>query len=262
MHSNNILRSTNLFFNAEKQLKQNVKICYPWDKSDSCPRFTGIPPHVVLLAEMAKVVSGQEKLPAAIKDLMVQELDEREMQPGANVERILKLFQESHSRLEAKMASIARRGESDIEDREVHSSAQTGTTFYCYDGRLSLFPSTFAFPKMTFKSLINRWLIPDLDNNIPAFRHLSAKDVMHMKNGRYKLNKMVTLMGHVEKCGHVKNLWKTSGWDIESVDALYDGIKESFNFQNPGKVRRICQIAWRSMYNFILLNKNVLVGET
>ena len=77
----------------EKELQLNVGICYPWEKTDRTPRYTGIPPHVVLLAEMAKVVSGQEKLPEEIKDLMVKELDERELEPGANVKKILEVVE-------------------------------------------------------------------------------------------------------------------------------------------------------------------------
>ena len=108
--------------------------------------------------------------------------------------------------MEEKLANISSGSSGNEVGEEENSSSTAGTILYSFKERFSLVPETFLFPRMTLKTLMNRWLITDVENNIPAFKYLSAKDLRHVRNGRFDLNKMTKLMGHVERCGHEKSV--------------------------------------------------------
>ena len=46
------LRSAILFCDIPKSIIEVAHIAYPWSKSDDTPQLSGVPPHVLALAEM------------------------------------------------------------------------------------------------------------------------------------------------------------------------------------------------------------------
>ena len=120
------------------------------------------------MAQLARVVSGQEKLPDVITDKITQELDERDLEPGANIKTILRLFQESHVRLEHRIDELGgSRPKMSSGKSLTEPSVGFGTNFHCYDGGLHVVPKDFRFPSMTLELMIHNWLLPQVSNNIP-----------------------------------------------------------------------------------------------
>ena len=83
-----------------------VRIAYPWEHCDVCVHLTGIPPHVMILAQMERVLHSQEKMPHEIMKSIIEQLDEREVSTGLSMNSIKELFETSHSRLENRISAF------------------------------------------------------------------------------------------------------------------------------------------------------------
>ena len=128
-----------------------------------------------------------------------------------------------------------------------------GTTWHYYGNRLNLLPSNFSFPKMNLLGLMNHWFIPDLEKNIPAYRHLTP-DELHMVSScacsrRNVLYKMRVVMKMVEKFAVEKSVWKSSGWTLEDINKMYEEIKDCFVFCSGAPNKRVYQLSWRTIYD-------------
>lgn len=55
LHPTSSFHSCSMFKDIPLEIKKLVRIAYPWDKTEDTPRFTGIPPHVTLLAQMEEM---------------------------------------------------------------------------------------------------------------------------------------------------------------------------------------------------------------
>ena len=76
-HPRNPYRISTMWKDIHPQVRSHARIAYPWNKTLETPEFTGIPPHVSLLADIAELkeelISLKEKFS---KDLNII-MDER-----------------------------------------------------------------------------------------------------------------------------------------------------------------------------------------
>ena len=78
MHAQNSFRTTPIFVSTSNLLKECVVVRYPWDdKTQYTPTFTGIPPHIVQLAEFEKMKGMVKNNMSEVVDRMVEEFDRR-----------------------------------------------------------------------------------------------------------------------------------------------------------------------------------------
>ncbi len=52
LHLTNKLRASSLFTSIPNDIKEAAVVRYPWNKTHKTPTFSGLPPHVVLMAQM------------------------------------------------------------------------------------------------------------------------------------------------------------------------------------------------------------------
>ena len=55
---------------------------------------------------MSEVISGQKELPIEVEKMVSNELDQWEISPGLNIDKMLALFQDSHKQLEERLDEI------------------------------------------------------------------------------------------------------------------------------------------------------------
>ena len=102
---------------------------------------------------------------------------------------------------------------------------------------------------MTSLQLIQNWFIGNERDNIPPLHALDSKMVLHLKLNKY-CNSMKCFMGVVQKYAEGTDLWikDPCGWDIKSVNKMWEAIKPEFT-------RRFCQtnrkkeLTWKTAYN-------------
>ena len=232
----NPLWSSCVMMDRNEEVSQMVRISYPWDMCESNVRITGIPPHVMILAQMERVLSGQESMPVQIMKIIIDKLDEREVSTGLSMNSIKDMFERSHSRLENRLGFFL--------DNQSNANATNGstergkskkvcismmvTTSYC--------PRDMRFPPMTLQALINHWFLPDFTMGVPEFFRLKAQDVKQMKRGRQKLHEMGKVMTKVEEVSRARDVWLNDNttWKSGTVNQIYYTIMDAFKIPGQG----------------------------
>ena len=55
------------------------RVVYPWDATSDTPKLIGVPPHLILMAEIEDLKNKIERLKVTIKSNMNNALDKREV---------------------------------------------------------------------------------------------------------------------------------------------------------------------------------------
>ena len=77
LHTSSSLRLSPFFKDTPSEFTELSKIPYPWNNTDYTPKITGVPPHVLLMAEMELSKAKFEKLRLDINSDIKGMLDER-----------------------------------------------------------------------------------------------------------------------------------------------------------------------------------------
>ena len=78
MHDDNRIRGSPFFIAAANDsLRELVTVSYPWNTTEHTPIFTGIPPHVLMMAEIESLRMKLEKQTKDIVGAIVDEFDKR-----------------------------------------------------------------------------------------------------------------------------------------------------------------------------------------
>lgn len=77
MHPECILRNAALFRDIPKNICEYSKVAYPWDATSDTPKSTGVPPHVLVLAEMEALKTSIKDLQFQLLSNMKEEMDRR-----------------------------------------------------------------------------------------------------------------------------------------------------------------------------------------
>ena len=126
-------RASNMFRNLPDFLLKQARIAFPWTKTKYTPHFTGIPPHVILMADNERILAEIASLRAGMKADVTALLHDRE--PASNIinnEIILRLDklleQSSRTRESTRLAVDTERMEvggidfGDVVDEEMELS--------------------------------------------------------------------------------------------------------------------------------------------
>jgi hypothetical protein len=70
-------RASSFFKDIPQDFRDIAKISYPWNSTKSSPRSTGIPPHVLLMAEMEGLKKAFEEMKSSMMADMRSEMDKR-----------------------------------------------------------------------------------------------------------------------------------------------------------------------------------------
>ena len=161
-------------------------------------KATGIPPHVMLLASMQKVINSQHFFLQKMKETINLEFDKREVghatfQVQKQVEQMLTSFE---ANMITKLDSL---GDGKLKDGTDTASGTTsnhnGGRWYHWGGKYRRVPHDWVFPnKMTLRTAWHRWFLVDHTNQVCPQRYLSSTDLHNCKNGRRNLSNLKTLM--------------------------------------------------------------------
>ena len=82
VHPESMLRSSSLW-NDDIPFEDKVVVKYPWDATDETPEITGLPPDIVLLAEIESMKRDMAKFKADLKssfeETLIDQLDQRQV---------------------------------------------------------------------------------------------------------------------------------------------------------------------------------------
>jgi hypothetical protein len=76
-HPNSAFHSCSIFKDIPVEIKNLVRVAFPWNKTEDTPTFTGIPPHVTLLAQMEEMKRHIDALERKLIEHFEKALDER-----------------------------------------------------------------------------------------------------------------------------------------------------------------------------------------
>ena len=79
LHEKDWLKGSTIFIAAARvgEFRKYAVVSFPWKKTAFIPFFTGIPPHVIMMAEIEILKKRIEKQTCAIVDGLKTELDKR-----------------------------------------------------------------------------------------------------------------------------------------------------------------------------------------
>jgi hypothetical protein len=77
LHPKSSFHSCSMFKDIPLEIKKVVRVAYPWDRTEDTPRFTGIPPHVTLLAQMEEMKKHIDELEKKVVSHFERALDAR-----------------------------------------------------------------------------------------------------------------------------------------------------------------------------------------
>ena len=77
LHPSSTFRESPFFKNVPLSIRNAAKIAYPWNKTDDTPSFTGIPPHVTILAQNEFIKKELLELKSIIPVSIGDELNQR-----------------------------------------------------------------------------------------------------------------------------------------------------------------------------------------
>lgn len=90
LHPESSLHDATLFRDIPTEFKKYDFVKHPWDKTNYIPLFTGIPPHVLHLAEMEGLRNEKVTLQANLKADMVALMNDRGFgSTSANTEQLI-----------------------------------------------------------------------------------------------------------------------------------------------------------------------------
>ena len=77
LHEESTFRASLFYKDIPEEFLKIARIAYPWEATSDTPKLTGIPPHVLLMAEIEEMKNKFEKLNVTFKGDMNDALDER-----------------------------------------------------------------------------------------------------------------------------------------------------------------------------------------
>ena len=189
-------------------------------------KATGIPAHVMLLADMQRVIYAQHTFLHKMKIIINEEFDKREVghatfQVQKQVEQMLTCFQD---KIIKKVDSLGSKRSNDSSSCDIGSpfgGTSHGGRWFFWGGAYRRVSEDWVFPnKMTLRSAWHRYFVPDHESGICALRYLTGTDMVKQSNGRRNLASLKMSMNYmIEKLKKDKKYIDKPSED--QVNAMY-----------------------------------------
>ena len=209
-----------MFRDIPQEILDCAVIAYPWNSTESTPKITGVPPHVILMSKMEDLVMKFDKMRGDIKDDFGGMLDKRGVGGSEyHTNQILEAIREmnipravSHCTVDEVSISQTLMTMSD-EEKEIESDSDFSAdvdvdselgviieqraraktknimkkrqlTMGYHHGKLQVLPPRWQFPKMNAKQLMDNWYVGNTREKIPPLGMLSHQDVAHLGSAK------------------------------------------------------------------------------
>jgi hypothetical protein len=179
---NHVFLVSSFVHRSEEMLKKKecTQITFPWNDSDNV--FTGIPPHVSVMQELACIKEKQQRLIGEFVDEVSVVIGKLATDGGRMTEDGIRsiMLEFQHSFLKEfnnnNNTNITTLTAGDINDSE----AGKIYAVHFYGGEIHRLPQNYRFPRCGVFDLWKQWWIGDSARKIPPLRILSAKDFKHL----------------------------------------------------------------------------------
>jgi hypothetical protein len=231
----NKLQASPYFMHIPNFAREAATVRYPWNKTASTPTFTGLPPHVSILAQIESLKVGLKEAMDSIINGMKADLDGRRLgsQSYFNNEEIIHKMGELHRELLRWVEVVTRRAATTLQAccneasgeitvggstsvPSLSDSAGGAITLFEHSGKkyqffyslgaMSRVPADFGFLKMSLMTLITSWFCGNESMKTVPFKLLRATEIKNKKE-RYKLSQMKTLILAVEIAAKRVGTW-------------------------------------------------------
>ena len=247
LHTKCVLRCSPIFQNIPEDMIKSVRIAYPWDSTSDTPTFSGIPPHVITMAEFEKVRLELNSLKSSLPDSLSKMLDNRGFSStGLNTDKVIEFFTKKSDEIVTEILnraniSVGREETGNAMDEDFILNEETLETKYenlvnltetekemktrehrekstelvkkrklkvgFHHGKLTILPPDFVWPKMTTQQLVINWMVGNFKENIPPYCALTVTDVVHAKRLYKPFHEMKILMRYIECVARRQNCW-------------------------------------------------------
>ncbi len=215
--------------------QEAVTVRYPWNKTASTPLFTGLPPHVSILAQIESLKVVLNEAMESIINGVKADLDGRQLglQSYFKKEEIIQKMGELHRKLLRRVEVVSWRSATALQagndgGSEVMVGGLTSVSsltdlagaaiilveqdsgkkyqFFYSPGAMSRVSADFIFPKMSLMTRLTSWLCGNESMKTVPLKFLKATEIKNTKE-RYKLSQMKTLMLAVEIAAKQVGTW-------------------------------------------------------
>ena len=158
-----------------------VCVMYPWNDRFG-NSYTGIPPHIAVLQELACIRKEQKTLVDSFVDKVKQAIDESGLSgSGVTEQRLQTMFESFAIDLRTQLDSVTATvmGNGGPQQRERVETGR-GYQWHHYDGQIHRVPKSWRFPRCGVLDAWRQWWVGDTVRNIPPLRVLHYQDVAHI----------------------------------------------------------------------------------
>ena len=147
-------------------------------------KATGIPSHVMLLADMQKVITAQHMFLLKMKTIINEEFDKREVghatfQVQKQVEQMLSSFE---SKIISKVDELGGQNKQGSQGGLSYEAMGANRNLFCWGGMYRRVPKDWEFPnKMTLRTAFHRYFLVDHKSGVGPLRFLKASDMCRQK---------------------------------------------------------------------------------
>ena len=132
------------------------------------------------------------------------------------------------------------------------TTQQLRTMLYNNRGVLRRVPPGWEFPKGTYATVLQHWLIADTANRVATMRLFKAHDANHLQRGTKKLRELRWLTNQFEaKATALSVPWPDDTVTAVQVRELYDLLFDSVVSVVPGNNRGLGMLTWQTVHNKI-----------
>ena len=234
MHALNPFKTSIVFSKLTPLIIRKSIIAFPWqdDRSPSCPKFSGIPPHVTIVTMLQNIKDGQGQVTQDVVDNIIQELNDRGTFGGFSETRMQVLMNRMIQDVTNEITTVVERHiPAGTTTPAAENTARTNFNYSFLGGQMHMLPEGWVLPHgMNLRACFGLWFVGIKSVNVPPFcfiRRLSEFE--HLVEGKKRYSEMKFLFRVVERFGRERNLWiqDVRGWTENLVQRLYDGVATS-----------------------------------
>ena len=182
MHAKSSLHACFISTDVPEVLKSLVRVSYPWNKDVNSPVLAGIPPHILVLAQLDSLTRSQLTIADEVVTSIKEELDNHNIGGGYHASRLISEMNHSHSKIInsiSEVKAIALSAASSPASSKIHRDAGSRSgAYHCYDGKFHQLPKGWIFPQLKLQPFIVMWLVGSVKTGVPPLKTLKACDVV------------------------------------------------------------------------------------
>ena len=240
-------------------LKDHVRVIYPWDSDKSSERcimrLTGIPPHVVQLAQIKQLQESVANISPSILENIGRMLDDRTVNGVLSEARMRSLLQsvlmeEGLSRSIPVPTQEQHTNQLQVETGAYYNGMVDGEgmrhSLWMHKGKFRRVPPGWAFPKCNVHSAHKLWHTQNTVNGQCAMRFLRPADIDYCLDGHRRLEEFRFLMWRFDESARQLGLLRYTMTELDCNIAINATIEMlGVPLETPtGRRRHLERLKW------------------